>query len=169
MRFNNLVLLVGLFAKIDMFGVPSLFEVVVVSGEEQIRTTVEELLKVLSTNNVIGERIELEDKTLIPVTRIGMGFGAGTGEGTGTKGEGGKGGGAGGGAGVEPVGLIVVFKGVRGPDGVKVLPLSVPGPLAKTVGELTSAVVEKLREKKGREEEGEEERGAAAEKKKGEK
>ena len=140
----------------------------VVSGEEQIRTTVEELLKVLSTNNVIGERIEMEDKTLIPVTRIGMGFGAGTGEGKGMKGEGGRGGGAGGGAGVEPVGLIVVFKGVRGPEGIKVLPLSAPGPLAKSVGELTSAIVEKLREKKGREE-GEEEGGAAAEKKRGEK
>ncbi len=134
------------------------------SGEEQIKTTVEELLKVLSTNNVIGERIEMEDKTLIPVTRIGMGFGAGTGEGKGEKGEVGKGGGAGGGAGVEPVGLIVVFKGVRGPEGVKVIPLSAPGPLAKTVGELASAVVEKLREKKEREEE-----GGAAEKKRGEK
>jgi uncharacterized spore protein YtfJ len=121
----------------------------VVSGEEQIKTAVEEILKVLSTNNIIGERIEMEDKTLIPVTRIGMGFGAGVGEGKSEKGEGGKGGGAGGGAGVEPVALIVIFKGVRGPEGVKVLPLAAASPLARSLGELASTVVEKFGEKKG--------------------
>lgn len=118
------------------------------SAEDQIKTTVEELLKVLATKNVIGEPIEIEDKTIIPVTKIGMGFGAGAGEGKGEKGEGGKGGGAGGGAGVDPVAIVVIFKGVPGPEGIKVLPLAAPSPIAKSIGEIVPAIMEKLREKK---------------------
>jgi uncharacterized spore protein YtfJ len=118
------------------------------SAENHIKTAVEELLKVLATENVIGKPIEMEDKTLFPVTRIGMGFGAGTGEGKGEKGEGGKGGGAGGGAGVDPVALIVVLKGVPGPEGVKVMSLSAPNPLAKAIGEITPAIIDKMKEKK---------------------
>ncbi len=118
------------------------------SAEDQIKTTVEELLKVLAIRNIIGEPIEMEDKTLIPVTKIGMGFGAGMGEGKGEKGEGGKGGGAGGGAGVDPVALIAIFKGVPGPEGVKVLPLAAPNPIAQSIGEIVPAILEKLKEKK---------------------
>jgi uncharacterized spore protein YtfJ len=118
------------------------------SAEDQIKTTVEEILKVLATRNIIGEPIEMEDKTLIPVTRIGMGFGAGMGEGKGEKGEGGKGGGAGGGAGVDPVALIVILKGLPGPEGVKVLPLTAPNPMAKAISEITPAIIEKLKDKK---------------------
>jgi uncharacterized spore protein YtfJ len=118
------------------------------SAEDQIKTTIEELLKVLATKNIIGEPIEMDDKTLIPVTRIGMGFGAGIGEGKGEKGEGGKGGGAGGGAGVDPVALIVILKGVPGPEGVKVLSLAAPNPIAKAIGEITPAIMDKLKEKK---------------------
>ncbi len=118
------------------------------SAEDQIKTTVEELLKVLAIRNVIGEPIEIEDKTLIPVTKIGMGFGAGMGEGKGEKGEGGKGGGAGGGAGVDPVALIVILKGVPGAEGVKVLPLAAPNPIAKSIGEIVPAILEKVKEKK---------------------
>jgi uncharacterized spore protein YtfJ len=118
------------------------------SAESHIKTTVEELLKVLATENVIGEPIEMDDKTLIPVTKIGMGFGAGTGEGKGEKGEGGKGGGAGGGAGVEPIALVVILKGVKGPEGIKVLSLSAPNPIAKAISEITPAILDKLNEKK---------------------
>ncbi|MGZ7108283.1 MAG: GerW family sporulation protein, partial [Methanobacterium sp.] len=79
---------------------------------EPIRTTVEELLKVLATENVIGETIETEDKIIIPVTKFGMAFGAGSGEGQGPANQGGgKGSGAGGGAGIEPIAMVVIFKG----------------------------------------------------------
>jgi len=118
------------------------------SAEDQIRTTVEGLLKVLSTKNAIGEPIEVEDKTIIPVAKIGMGFGAGAGEGKSEKGEGGKGGGAGGGAGVDPIAMVVVFKGVPGPEGVKVMALAAPSPIAKFIGEIASSMMEKFRGKK---------------------
>ncbi|MCP8313693.1 MAG: sporulation protein [archaeon] len=113
------------------------------SAENQIKTTIEELLKVLATKNVIGEPIEIEDKTLIPITKIGVGFGAGGG-----KGEKGESGGAGGGAGVDAVAMVVIFKGVPGPEGIKVLPLAAPSPLAKSIGEIASVIMEKLRERK---------------------
>lgn len=117
--------------------------------EDPIKTTVEELLKVLAIENVIGEIIEAEDKMLIPVTKMGMGFGAGMGEGKGPGDQGGgKGSGAGGGAGIEPIAMVVVFKGVPGPEGVKVLPLTSPGPIARTIGEVGSVMMEIVKEKK---------------------
>jgi len=121
------------------------------SAEDQIRTTAEELLKVLSIKNVIGEPMEIEDKILIPITRVGVGFGAGTGEGTGGKGEGGKGGGGGGGAGVDPVAMVTIFKGVPGPEGVSVLHLAKPGPIAKLLGECCAAMMGKFGKKEDQE------------------
>jgi len=120
------------------------------SAEGQIKAISEELLKVLSTKNVVGDPIEMEDKILIPITRIGIGFGAGMGEGTGPEGRGGvgKGGGGGGGAGVEAVAMVAIFKGVPGPDGIKVLHLAKPGPIAKCIGEIASTMMEKFGQKK---------------------
>ena len=51
--------------------------------EYPIKTTVEEIRKVLNIENMIGNPIETDDKILIPVTMMGMGFGAGMGEGKG--------------------------------------------------------------------------------------
>ena len=42
-----------------------------------IKTTVEELRKLINVDNVIGTPIETEDKVLIPVIKMGVGFGAG--------------------------------------------------------------------------------------------
>ena len=113
---------------------------------EPIKTTVEELLKVLATENVIGEVIETEDKMLIPVTRFGMGFGAGSGE---SKGDmGGEGSGAGGGAGIEPIAMVVVFKGVKGPEGVRVMHLTPPNPIGRAVAEAVPAVIDLMKEGK---------------------
>lgn len=120
---------------------------------DPIKTTVEEIRKVLNIENVIGEVIESEDKVLIPVTKMGMGFGAGMGEGEGPATQGGgKGAGAGGVAGIEPIAMIVVFKNVSGPEGVKVLTLS-SNPLAQALGEIGSAAMEMMKEgmhKKGK-------------------
>ena len=44
---------------------------------EKIKITVEELRKLINTDNVIGNPIETEDKILIPVVRMGVGFGVG--------------------------------------------------------------------------------------------
>ncbi len=109
---------------------------------DPIKTTVEEIRKVLNIENVVGETIETDDKLLIPITRMGMGFGAGMGEGKGQDNMGGAGAGAGGAAGIEPIAVIVVFKGVSGPDGVKVMSLKTPDPLSRAIGEISTAAVE---------------------------
>jgi uncharacterized spore protein YtfJ len=116
---------------------------------EPIKTTVEELLKVLATENVIGEIIETEDKMLIPVTKFGMGFGAGSGEGKGPGNQGGgKGSGAGGGAGIEPIAMVVVFKGVKGAEGVRVMHLTPPNPIGHAISEAMPAVIDLMKEGK---------------------
>jgi len=112
---------------------------------EPIKTTVEELLKVLATENVIGETIETEDKLIIPVTKFGMVFGAGSGE---DQKEGGQGSGAGGGAGIEPIAMIVVFKGVEGPEGVRVMHLTPPNPMGRAISEVVPTVIDLIKESK---------------------
>jgi len=116
--------------------------------QDPIKTTVEELRKVLNIENVIGEVIESEDKIMIPVTRMGMAFGAGMGDGKGSANEGFSAGASGGGAGIEPVAMVVVFKGQSGPEGVKVLPLKNPDPLSRAIGEVSSAIVDVMAEGK---------------------
>jgi uncharacterized spore protein YtfJ len=109
---------------------------------DPIKTTVEEIRKVLNIENVVGETIETEDKILIPITRMGMGFGAGKAEGNGPDKSGGAGAGAGGAAGIEPIAMVVVFKGVDGPEGVKVMSLKNPDHLSRAIGEISNAAVE---------------------------
>ncbi len=105
---------------------------------DPIKTTVEEIRKVLNIENVIGEVIESEDKVMIPVTRMGMAFGAGMGQEGGSDPKGASG--AGGGAGIEPVAIVVVFKGKTGPEGVKVMSLKSADPLSRAIGEAGSAI-----------------------------
>ncbi|ADL58603.1 hypothetical protein ISG34_04980 [Methanothermobacter marburgensis] len=83
--------------------------------EEPIKTTVEELRSLLDVKNLVGEAIETEDKVLIPLMKMGVGFGVGMGEGTSSESEGGSGSGAGAAAGAEPVAVIVLLRGVKGP------------------------------------------------------
>lgn len=118
------------------------------AAEDAIRTTVDELLKALSANNIIGEPIETEDKILIPITKMGMGFGTGTGQGTGEMNKGEISGGAGGGVGVFPVAIVVIFKGVTGSEGIKVMPLTAPSPLAESMVHVANTLMERLTNRK---------------------
>jgi uncharacterized spore protein YtfJ len=125
------------------------------TSTDAIRATVDELLRVLSARNIIGEPMDLEDKIIIPITKMGMGFGTGQGMEPGGKEtikvE------AGGGAGVIPVAIVVVFKGIPGEDGVKVIPLSSHSsgnqPLAE-VASVAQSILERFaasQERKGKE------------------
>ena len=86
---------------------------------DNIKTTVEELRKLINVDNVIGTPIETEDKVLIPVMRMGVGFGAGENllgsENTDV---------AGAGAGVEPISMVMIPKKGNDAEGVRVLDLS---------------------------------------------
>lgn len=85
--------------------------------KDLLKTTLEELEKVLSARSVVGNPIAMNGNTIIPLSSIGFGFAAGGGSGTAPKAEGGGGAGAGtgGGGGIKPVGVIIVSK-----DGVRV-------------------------------------------------
>lgn len=126
------------------------------SVEETRKATVTELEKLLSANNVLGDPVEVEDKVIIPVTGFGFGFGSGGGKGEGMgggKGESPKGeakgdltGGGAGGA-LSPAALVVAYKGVKGPDGIQVLPLKKPSPIVDAISKSMPDVVEALKAK----------------------
>ena len=86
---------------------------------ENIKTTVEELRKLINVDNVIGTPIETEDNILIPVMKMGVGFGAGENI-LGSEGSDA----AGAGAGVEPISMVMIPKKGNDAEGVRVLDLS---------------------------------------------
>jgi len=108
------------------------------TGTDAIRATMDELLGVLSARNIVGEPIELEDKIIVPITKMGMGFGTGQRKefrsNETVKFE------AGGGGGIIPVAIVVVFKGIPGEDGVKVIPISGRSPRNQSLSEIASSV-----------------------------
>jgi uncharacterized spore protein YtfJ len=111
---------------------------------EDVRTTVDELLKVISTKNVISDPYEVGDKVIITITKIGLGFGTGKGESKANTGPAGAGEGVGGGVGVSPVAIIVIDKSVSGTMGVEVKSLSPPSGIGKAVGEIASQVAHSI-------------------------
>ena len=103
--------------------------------ESLVKTTLEEIEKVLTTRTVVGEPITIDDKTLVPLISVGFGFGAGGGSGKGEakqKGEG-TGGGTGGGAWVKPIAVIIIDK-----EGVRIEPIM--GGIATTIERLGEAI-----------------------------
>ncbi len=89
--------------------------------EKLLKTSIEEIERVLSTKTVVGDAITVGDVTIIPLVSLGFGFGAAGGSGKGqmpsgdAKGEGeGGGAGTGGGGGIKPVAIVIIDKeGVR--------------------------------------------------------
>lgn len=78
-----------------------------------LKGTVEELERMLNAKNVLGEPIEKDGATIIPIVSFGFAFGAGGGTG-GRAGAEGTGGGTGGGGGIKPLGAIIIDdKGAR--------------------------------------------------------
>jgi uncharacterized spore protein YtfJ len=121
--------------------------------DQEIRTVVDELLKVISTKNVIAEPIEVGDNVIITITKVGLGFGAGMGEGKAAERGTGSGGGVGGVAGVSPVAVLVIHKSISGPGGVEVKSLSPPSAVGKAIGDIASTLVEKIGSKRHKNEE----------------
>ncbi|MGB3458076.1 MAG: spore germination protein GerW family protein [Halobacteriota archaeon] len=122
-----------------------------------IKNVWDELRKTIKVETAIGNPIEIEDKTLIPI--FGVGFGAGGGGGKGKEKEG-QGYGVGGGGGITPVALVTVFKGIPGPEGLNVISLKSSGAMERIVGEAMPMVMAKINETK------EEKEGKKAEAKK---
>jgi len=112
-----------------------------------VKTTLDEIEKVLSTKTVVGEPITVQDITLIPLITAGFGFGSGGGSGKGEakrQGEG-IGGATGGGAWVKPVAVVIVSK-----EGVRVE--SIRGSMASALeklGDTVPRIVDRAIEKWG--------------------
>jgi uncharacterized spore protein YtfJ len=116
--------------------------------DQEITTIVDELLKAISTKNVISEPIEIGDRVFITITKVGLGFGTGKGEGNAADRGTGKGGGSGGVAGVSPVAVLVIHKSISGPGGVEVKSLARPSAVGQAVSQIASTIVEKMASKK---------------------
>ena len=103
--------------------------------KDLLKTTLEELERVLSARTVVGDPIEIGGNTLIPLSSVGFGFGAGGGSGTAPKEAAaeGVGAGTGGGGGIKPVAVIIVSK-----DGVRVEPIK--GGAASALEQVGSAI-----------------------------
>ena len=99
--------------------------------ERLLKGTVEELEKLLNAKNVLGDPIEKDGETIIPLVSYGFGFGAGGG----ADPKKGRGGGTGGGGGIKPVGAIIIGK-----DGTRVEGLK--GAMTNLVEAVAQAVVQ---------------------------
>ena len=103
--------------------------------ERLLKGTVEELDKLLNAKNVLGDPIEREGSTVIPIVSYGFGFGAGGTVGAKT----GSGGGTGGGGGIKPLGAIIFDKNGARVEAVKGAMTNV----AEIVGEAVAHAIDK--------------------------
>ena len=103
--------------------------------ERLLKGTVEELDKLLNAKNVLGDAIEREGSTVIPIVSYGFGFGAGGTVGAKT----GSGGGTGGGGGIKPLGAIIFDKNGARVEAVKGAMTNV----AEIVGDAVAHVMDK--------------------------
>ena len=118
------------------------------TGEAMLKLTVDQIARTLCASTILGDPIEAGERVIIPVAEFGFGFGGG--EGSGGK-EGCQGGGSasGGGGGISAVALVIVTKGVTGPEGIQVISLKKKGEIAEvisTIGETVGPHVAKAME-----------------------
>jgi uncharacterized spore protein YtfJ len=123
-------------------------------SEDNVKATLEGLLKVIQTDNVIGEPIESNGKTLIPITRIGLGYASAQGQSK--SGRSAQGTGAGGGAAVEPIAFVVIDE--KAEEQIKVVPLKSQEPLNTAISEISELALEFLNEWRERQRKNEEKR-----------
>lgn len=76
--------------------------------EGLLKGTVAELDRLLNAKNVLGEPIEREGATVIPIVSYGFGFGVGGGGGSGSGDRSSNGAGTAAGGGIRPVGAIII-------------------------------------------------------------
>lgn len=104
--------------------------------ERLMKTTVLELERLLNAKNVLGDPIDRENGTVIPLVSYGFGFGAAGGSGS-EGGVDGKGGAAGAGGGIKPVGAIIIDADGARVEGIKGMMSS----LAEVIGDTATKVI----------------------------
>lgn len=121
-----------------------------VTGESMLQITVDQLARTLCASSVLGDPVEAGDRIIIPVAEFGFGFGGAEGSGGAKEGKPSGGSGTGGGGGISAVALILITKGVPGPEGVQVVSLKKKSEIAEvitTLGETVGPHVSKAIEK----------------------
>lgn len=111
---------------------------------DAVGVALEELYKSLSIDSIIGEPIEMGDKIIIPVTKMGIVFSTGLHSRAQDNCAEGR---AGGGGGIFPVAIVIVFKDIKGPEGIRIMPLAAPSAeigLAESLSQMALAAVSKL-------------------------
>lgn len=112
--------------------------------EKLLKSTVEELDRLLNAKNVLGDPIERDGSTVIPIVSYGFGFGAGGGD----DGKKGSGGGTGGGGGIKPVGAIIFDQNGARVEAVKGTATN----LAEIAGETAEHALDKFAKRVGKDE-----------------
>ncbi|MBV2358843.1 hypothetical protein KUH32_03575 [Thalassococcus sp. CAU 1522] len=105
--------------------------------ERLLKGSVEELEKLLNARNVLGDPIERDGATVIPIVSYGFGFGAGGG----SDAKSGNGAGTGAGGGIKPLGAIIIDQNGARVEGVKGAATS----LANAIGDTAVRVMETRR------------------------
>ena len=121
-----------------------------VTGESMLQITVDQLARSLCASAVLGAPVETAERVIIPVAEFGFGFGAGECKGGTKEGNQGGGTGTGGGGGISAIALVIVTKGVSGPEGIQVISLKKKSEIAEvitTLGETVGPHVAKALEK----------------------
>lgn len=108
------------------------------TSEDFLKTTVDELDRLISANTLVGDAIETGDRTIIPIASFSFGFGGGAGSGGEGKGDGS---GAGAGGSVTPIALLVIQKGMTGAEGVKIFALKKDNVIAEIISTIGSEVL----------------------------
>jgi len=107
--------------------------------EKLLKGTVEELDRLLNAKNVLGDPIEKDGATIIPIVSFGFGFGAG-----GTSGEkNGVRGGTGAGGGIKPLGAIIIDADGARVEAVKGAVSDIAEVIADTASKAISSAAEK--------------------------
>ena len=109
--------------------------------ERLLKGTVEELDRLLNAKNVLGDPIERDGATVIPIVSYGFGFGAGGGTGS----KSGTSGGTGAGGGIKPLGAIIFDGNGARVEAVK----GAVSSIAEVIGETAAAAIEKREDKGG--------------------
>ncbi|WP_250986402.1 spore germination protein GerW family protein [Methanoculleus oceani] len=120
------------------------------TGESMLQITVDQLARTLCASAVLGAPIEAGERVIIPVAEFGLGFGGGEGTGGFREGSHHGGAGTGGGGGISAVALIIITRGVPGPEGIQVVSLKKKSEIAEvisTIGEAVGPHVERVLEK----------------------
>jgi uncharacterized spore protein YtfJ len=108
--------------------------------QDLLKTALGEIERLLSTKTVVGEPIEINGNTIVPLVAVGFGFGGGGGSGEEQKTTAAKGSGAGtgGGGGIKPIAVVIVNKA----GDVRVEPIRVATSVVEKLGEAVAKVVE---------------------------